>query len=65
MKLPENPDLVFIREEMEEALEFYLDDECLEIKTSILDRDNFLIILDPKEITQLIDFLNKYYRRKN
>jgi hypothetical protein len=61
-----NPDLSFQREIGtlgQEDLEFYVDDECLEIQAGNADGDSFLIILDPDEISKLIKFLDKYYRR--
>jgi hypothetical protein len=61
------PDLSFIREVgtlAQEDLEFYVDDNYLEIQMGNADGDSFLIILDPIEIKQLLEFLNKNYKDK-
>jgi len=54
-----NPDLEIIRNlgNVEEWIEFYLDDDHLEIKTVNGDGDTFIIILNPLEIGKLKDLL--------
>lgn len=50
------PELEFKRESTGDAIEFYPDDEYLELRMWGKN-DQVLIILDPDEIRQLINFL--------
>jgi hypothetical protein len=55
------PDLEFTRQHgrAAEGIEFYKDSDQLEIQTWNLDGDTFLIILEPKEVKKLRDFLQR------